>query len=152
MCQGPMHEFLKALPKCEHHMHLEGESGISLRKMRGGSKSKEIPLFFTLAGTREDKQQPIPFGSLVRKGSLIQVLGYIIYMLMEDIVQALSPQTFCSHLLNVTTSPSPSTAMQPSRLLTSSWPVTANLPRSTISYTTTSSACRCCRPHLTSRP
>ncbi|ETI19717.1 adenosine deaminase [Cladophialophora carrionii CBS 160.54] len=24
MCQGQMHEFLKALPKCEHHMHLEG--------------------------------------------------------------------------------------------------------------------------------
>ncbi|KIW84997.1 adenosine deaminase [Fonsecaea pedrosoi CBS 271.37] len=24
MCQGHMHEFLQALPKCEHHMHLEG--------------------------------------------------------------------------------------------------------------------------------
>jgi hypothetical protein len=25
MCQGSIHEFLKALPKCEHHMHLEGK-------------------------------------------------------------------------------------------------------------------------------
>ncbi|KIV97375.1 adenosine deaminase [Exophiala mesophila] len=24
MCQGKQHEFLQALPKCEHHMHLEG--------------------------------------------------------------------------------------------------------------------------------
>ena len=24
MCQTPLHDFLKALPKCEHHMHLEG--------------------------------------------------------------------------------------------------------------------------------
>ena len=24
MCQGPIHTFLKAVPKCEHHMHLEG--------------------------------------------------------------------------------------------------------------------------------
>jgi len=24
MCQGPMHDFLAALPKCEQHMHLEG--------------------------------------------------------------------------------------------------------------------------------
>ncbi|KAJ9616335.1 adenine deaminase [Cladophialophora chaetospira] len=30
MCQGPMHEFLKALPKCEHHMHLEGSLEPSL--------------------------------------------------------------------------------------------------------------------------
>lgn len=26
MCQGKQHEFLQALPKCEHHMHLEGRS------------------------------------------------------------------------------------------------------------------------------
>lgn len=24
MCRGPLHEFLKGLPKCEHHVHLEG--------------------------------------------------------------------------------------------------------------------------------
>ncbi|OAP64364.1 adenosine deaminase [Fonsecaea erecta] len=30
MCQGPMHEFLQALPKCEHHMHLEGSLEPSL--------------------------------------------------------------------------------------------------------------------------
>lgn len=24
MCNQSMHAFLKALPKCEHHMHLEG--------------------------------------------------------------------------------------------------------------------------------
>ena len=24
MCQGPMHELLTALPKCEHHLHIEG--------------------------------------------------------------------------------------------------------------------------------
>jgi adenosine deaminase len=24
MCQDEIHELLKALPKCEHHMHLEG--------------------------------------------------------------------------------------------------------------------------------
>ncbi|KIW31090.1 adenosine deaminase, variant [Cladophialophora immunda] len=30
MCQGHMHEFLKALPKCEHHMHLEGSLEPSL--------------------------------------------------------------------------------------------------------------------------
>ncbi|KIX94829.1 uncharacterized protein Z520_09519 [Fonsecaea multimorphosa CBS 102226] len=30
MCQGHMHEFLQALPKCEHHMHLEGSLEPSL--------------------------------------------------------------------------------------------------------------------------
>jgi adenosine deaminase len=30
MCQGPMHAFLKAVPKCEHHMHLEGSLEPSL--------------------------------------------------------------------------------------------------------------------------
>ncbi len=24
MCHSPLHAFLAALPKCEHHMHLEG--------------------------------------------------------------------------------------------------------------------------------
>ncbi|KAK6387108.1 adenine deaminase [Exophiala oligosperma] len=35
MCKGSMHDFLKALPKCEHHMHIEG--------------SLEPDLLFTLA-------------------------------------------------------------------------------------------------------
>jgi adenosine deaminase len=30
MCKTPLHEFLHALPKCEHHMHLEGSLSPSL--------------------------------------------------------------------------------------------------------------------------
>ncbi|KAF2183692.1 adenosine deaminase [Zopfia rhizophila CBS 207.26] len=30
MCQSPLHEFLQRLPKCEHHMHLEGALAPSL--------------------------------------------------------------------------------------------------------------------------
>jgi adenosine deaminase len=30
MCQSPLHDFLQRLPKCEHHIHVEGALSPSL--------------------------------------------------------------------------------------------------------------------------
>ncbi|KAK4694477.1 hypothetical protein P7C71_g3115, partial [Lecanoromycetidae sp. Uapishka_2] len=43
MCKSPLHPFLHALPKCEHHMHLEGSLSPALLFALAARNSIELP-------------------------------------------------------------------------------------------------------------
>lgn len=43
MCQSPSHDFLKALPKCEHHIHLEGALTPEVLFMLASQNSITLP-------------------------------------------------------------------------------------------------------------
>ena len=43
MCQSPLHEFLAALPKCEHHIHLEGALSPALLFTLAASNDIALP-------------------------------------------------------------------------------------------------------------
>ncbi|KIX07889.1 adenosine deaminase [Rhinocladiella mackenziei CBS 650.93] len=72
MCQGPMHEFLKALPKCEHHMHLEG--------------SLEPPLLFELA-SRNNISLPHPTVDPAFESISTLVARYRRFSSLDDFLQ-----------------------------------------------------------------
>lgn len=43
MCKGAFHSFLKALPKCEHHIHVEGSLRPSVLFELAKSNRIELP-------------------------------------------------------------------------------------------------------------